>query len=305
VTLRPPRDDDFDAILALMNESQIATFGEADVTADELRTWLTTPSVDPARDIRLLEQDGRLIGYVDADFSGNEETRRWWSDVKIDPEADANAVLPELVAWLEQRAESGILRVWTGADDARMVDAFKRLGFAEHRHSYRMEIELGDAPREPAWPEGIDKRAYRPDDERLAYDLTVEVWQDMSDPLEETFDEWRHWTTERGGFDPSLWFLAFAGDEAAGFSFCRGDDTDPNAGYVGWLGVRRPWRRRGLGEALLLHSFAEFRRRGYTRATIGVDATSPTGATRLYERAGMKVYRDTLFLERPVRARET
>jgi ribosomal protein S18 acetylase RimI-like enzyme len=59
--------------------------------------------------------------------------------------------------------------------------------------------------------------------------------------------------------------------------------------------------RQGLGEALLLHSFLAFRERGLTRATLGVDASSPTGATRLYERAGMSVYRDTLFLEREVR----
>jgi mycothiol synthase len=298
VTLRPPRDDDFDAILALMNAAQLATYGEADVTAEEFRTWLTTPSVDPARDIRLLEEDGRLLAYVDAD----KDSKRWWSDVKIHPDADADAILPELVAWLEQRADDGILRVWTGATDERMLSTFKRLGFAEHRHSYRMEIALDDSPREPTWPDGVSVRTFRPEDERLAYDVTTEVWSDMSDPLEETFDEWRHWTTAREGFDASLWFFADASDEVAGFSFCKQDDNDPNAGYVGWLGVRRPWRRRGLGEALLLHSFAEFRKRGYTRATLGVDASSPTGATRLYERAGMHVYRDTVFLERPVRA---
>ena len=67
------------------------------------------------------------------------------------------------------------------------------------------------------------------------------------------------------------------------------------------LGVRRAWRRQGLGEALLLHAFAEFRRRDITRGTLGVDASSATGATRLYERAGMSVYRDTIFLERQVR----
>ena len=72
-------------------------------------------------------------------------------------------------------------------------------------------------------------------------------------------------------------------------------------GYVGLLGVRRPWRRKGLGEALLLRSFQAFRERGWTRGTLGVDASSPTGATRLYERAGMRVYRTTVFLERPVR----
>lgn len=300
MTLRPPREDDFDAMLALMNAAQLAAYGEADVTSDELRTWLTTPSVDPARDIRLLEESGRLIGYVDADSSGEEKPDRWWTDVKVDPDADANAVVPELIAWLEQRVGEGILRVWAGATDERMVDAFTRLGFREHRHSYRMEIALDGAPRSPSWPEGIALRAYRPEEERLAYDLTMEVWLDTSDPLQESFEEWAHWSTRREGFDPTLWYFAVAGDEPAGFLFCREDETDPNAGYIGTLGVRRPWRRRGLGEALLLYSFEEFRKRGYTRATLGVDASSPTGATRLYERAGMRVYRDTMFLEREV-----
>ena len=299
MSLRPPRADDFDAILALHNAAQLATFGEADVTADEYRTWLTTPAVVPERDIRLLERDGRLLGYADAE----KASTRWWCDVKIHPDADANTAVPQLVAWLEGRVGDGVLRVWTGANDDRMVGAFKRLGFAEHRHSYRMEIALDDASREPAWPDGVSVRTFRPGEDRLAYDVTKEVWLDMSDQLEETFDEWRHWTTEREGFDPSLWFFAEAGNEIAGFSFCKQDDADDHAGYVGWLGVRRSWRRRGLGEALLLHSFAEFRKRGYRRATLGVDAASPTGATRLYERAGMRVYRDTVFLERPVHGR--
>jgi ribosomal protein S18 acetylase RimI-like enzyme len=297
--LRPPRDDDFDAMLALMNESQLAAFGEEDITADELRTWLTTPYVVPERDIRLLEADGRLIAYVDVDHS--EATGRWWSDVKLARDADANAVLPVLVDWLDERTDGGLLRVWTAAGDTRTIDGFRRLGFSEDRHSYRMEIGLDGEAREPAWPDGIEVRGYTPADERLVYDTNVEVWLDASDPIEETFEEWRHWTTARDGFDPSLWFLAFEGGELVGFSLCREAETDPSAGYVGTLGVRRPWRRRGLGEALLLHSFAAFRERGYTRATLGVDASSPTGATRLYERAGMTVYRDTVFLERPAR----
>ena len=139
------------------------------------------------------------------------------------------------------------------------------------------------------------------DDHRLVYDAVIEVWQDTNDPIDETFDEWAHWHVERDSYDPTLWFLATAGDELAGFSLCRTDPVDPNAGYVSLLGVRRPWRRQGLGEALLLRSFAAFRERGLTRGTLGVDASSVTGATRLYERAGMRVYRDTVFLERAVR----
>jgi mycothiol synthase len=296
VRLRPPRDDDFDAILELMNASQLAVFGEADITADDLRTWLSTPYVVPERDIRLLELGGRLVGYADVDFA--EATKRWWCDRKVAPDAEIDAVFERLVAWLDDRAGHGILRVWTSAADPRTRDAFARLGFEERRHSYRMEIGLAGEPREAEWPEGIQVREYRDEDGRFVYDTVVEVWLDASDPIEDTFEEWRHWTTERDNFEPALWFLGFDRGEVAGFSLCRQDDTDPNAGYVATLGVRRPWRRRGLGEALLLHSFSAFRERGYTRATLGVDASSPTGATRLYERAGMTVYRDTVFLER-------
>jgi mycothiol synthase len=300
VTLRPPRDDEFDAMLELMNAHQLAAFGEADYTADDLRTWLTTPYVVVERDIRVLERDGRLIGYADADPT-REEPPLWWCDVKVDPSVDAGEVVAELVAWLEERAVEGRLRVWTSEEDARIVGAFAALGFEPIRHSYRMEIDLADELREPAWPSEISVRTATAEDHRSVYHAVVEVWRDTNDPIDDTFEEWAHWHVERDSYDPSLWFLAVAGDELAGFSICRPDPVDPVAGYVNLLGVRRPWRRQGLGEALLLRSFEAFREKGLTRGTLGVDASSVTGATRLYERAGMSVYRDTVFLERAVR----
>ena len=300
MTLRPPRDDEFDAMLELMNAHQLAAFGEADYTADDLRTWLTTPYVEVDRDIRVLERDGRLIGYVDADPTRNDPPL-WWCDVKVDPDAHAGEVVAELVAWLEERTVEGRLRVWTSEDDVRTVDAFRALGFQPVRHSYRMEIDLEDELRRPIWPAGISVRTASADDHRSVFGAFIEVWQDTNDPIDETFEEWAHWHVERDSYDPTLWFLAMAGGELAGFSLCRGDPVDPKAGYVSLLGVRRSWRRQGLGEALLLRSFAAFRERGLTRGTLGVDAASVTGATRLYERAGMRVYRDTVFLERAVR----
>lgn len=299
MTLRPPEDDDFDAMLELMNAHQLAAYGEADMTEDELRTWLTTPYVVTERDIRLLEDDGRLVGYIDVD-PNKADPPLWWCDLKLAPNADADAIAAELVGWLEERADAGRLRVWTSATDARVVGAVERLGFEPVRHSYRMDIDLTGEGDEPAWPDGIVVRTLADGEERRLYDAFAEVWQDTSDPPDESYEEWAHWFTRAETFEPSLWYLALAGDELAGFAVCRKDTTDPAAGHVELLGVRRPWRKQGLGHALLLHSFQEFRRRGWRRGTLGVDASSPTGATRLYERAGMRVYRDTLFLDRPV-----
>jgi GNAT superfamily N-acetyltransferase len=53
------------------------------------------------------------------------------------------------------------------------------------------------------------------------------------------------------------------------------------------LFTRRAWRKRGVGAALLDDSFARFWERGKHSIGLGVDAASDTGASRLYERAGI------------------
>ena len=64
------------------------------------------------------------------------------------------------------------------------------------------------------------------------------------------------------------------------------------------LGVVPEYRQRGLGQALLQHTFAEFAKRGFKAVGLGVDAENPTGAVRVYERAGMHVERTNLIFEK-------
>ena len=103
-----------------------------------------------------------------------------------------------------------------------------------------------------------------------------------------------------GAYDPALWFVAYDGDEVAGYLIGKAEEGgDPKLGWVEVLGVRRPWRRRGLALALLLHAFGEFERRGCERVGLGVDASNLTGAVRLYERAGMRPVRQHDAHEKP------
>jgi GNAT superfamily N-acetyltransferase len=93
-------------------------------------------------------------------------------------------------------------------------------------------------------------------------------------------------------YDPTLWFVAFDGDEIAGGSICRRESwEDPDAGWVRSLFVLRPWRRNGLALALLHHSFGEFKRVGKHRVGLGMDAENRTGARGLYKKAGMRIKR--------------
>ena len=299
MNLRPPRDEDFDAMLEVVNAAARAAYGEDEYSAIELRNWLSSPKLDLTQDVRLAELNGRIVGYCDVDREGADPVL-WWSDLKVHPEADADAVLAALAEWVERRADGGVLRVWNPSAVERIGPGLERLGFRPVRHSYRMAIELGGEPEPASWPDAISVRTFREGESRVLYSVFRETWQDTLEPEDETFEEWMHWTVEREGFDPSLWFLACEGDTVAGFSLCRPAETRSDTGVVGMLGVRRPWRRRGLGEALLRHSFAEFHRRGFPRVALGVDADSPTGAPRLYERVGMHVVRRVDFYEKPL-----
>jgi mycothiol synthase len=113
-----------------------------------------------------------------------------------------------------------------------------------------------------------------------------------------TFDEWQRSRFGDPEFDPSLWKIAWDGDQVAGVSLNR---HRMGIGWIRTLGVRRPWRKRGLGEALLLYSFAEFYRRGRSTIGLGVDAQNPTGATRLYQKVGMTPASEFVTFEKELR----
>jgi ribosomal protein S18 acetylase RimI-like enzyme len=156
-----------------------------------------------------------------------------------------------------------------------------------------MSIAL-DSPPAPDWPDGIEVATYTPADEAAVHEAHQESFRDHWEHKDETIEEWRKWLIASPSFDPSLWFVARDGEEVAGISLCSvAPSGDPEHGFCRVLAVRRPWRRRGLGFALLRHSFVEMERRGMTKASLGVDAESLTGAVALYERAGMHVERRT------------
>jgi mycothiol synthase len=270
-SLRAPTDDDLQLVVRLISEAWPDPVGEDDVR----RTW-TAPGFHRERDARL---DGN--SYVRLEDLGEG---RVFVQVAGSPSG-------EILDWAEERASAIGRRFVSGSwsTSPAILRELERRGFVAVRDSLRMTIDLGEPTPPPAWPEDIDVRSFRPGDERAFYETQQETFLDSWEPVGATFEEWSHWLLEAPWFDPRLWLLALDGAEPAGFAICHARSGDPETGSIRLLGVRRPWRRRGLGRALLLHSFAVLREHGFRRAGLGVDAESPTGAHTLYESAGMRV----------------
>lgn len=279
--LRSPRSDEAAAVAELFTTSW-----PDPVTESLIALVWSSPQIERELDSRVAEADhGSLVGYAEVELLG-EDSRKLWVHVVGEPAA-------ELTSWAEHRAAERVptaARVFASAwsESEAVKRAFEARGFVLVRHSFRMAIDLPGAD-EPVWPEGIELRTFQPGDERAVYEVHQETFEDSWEHERTPYDEWAHWLLSPAFHVPDLWLLAEAGDELAGLALCWPDEAREHVGWVGILGVRRDWRRRGLGRALLLQAFAEFRGRGFRQVVLGVDAESLTGAHRLYESAGMRV----------------
>jgi mycothiol synthase len=157
------------------------------------------------------------------------------------------------------------------------------------RFFWRMEIDMSEEPRVPEPPAGTTIRDYLPGEDDAALhamhqEAFAEHWEFTPSPI----DEWLKWRHTRSDYHPAFWQIAEENGEIAGAALCFGED------HIGWvldLAVRPASRRAGLGLVLLQSGFVALWRHGHTRVGLEVDSENETGATRLYERAGMKVTR--------------
>ena len=299
MTLRPPREDEAAEITRLINVASRAEHGVDDISETELRRWFSNPQLDVQRDVFVAVENGTPVAYADVGDAG-DTGEQFWIDIRLPPDA-SEAAGQALLAAAERRALERAAELRPGsapriiADVAstneRLAALLVGAGFRRYRHAYRMVVDLDRKLGEPHVPDGLEVRTFEAGEERAVFDAVNEAFEDSWDHVPGNFEEWCHWTIENEQFDPGLWWVAREGDEIAGFCLCRPHETEADMGWVASLGVRRPWRRRGIARALLLASFHEFKRRGFARVGLGVDADSLTGADRLYESAGMRPIR--------------
>lgn len=318
--------EDVDAVVELLNDAAIVDSGMVVTNRDDKLIEWGLPQVNIETDTTLILAPDcqqaiggqRVVGY--AELWDSEPHVRLYFSGRVHPDYRGQGIGTYLMAWAETRARQSVdkappeARVSTHTSTIHENEAahelFRARGWTLSRHFYRMIVEMApDAPPpEPIWPEGITVRTYALGQEDRAVHRTIEeAFLDHWGYVEgETFEEWFHWIEADKKFDPSVCFLAVTNgqddEQIVGALMSRLEwERDPSVAWIDELGVLRPWRHKGIGLALLHQVFGEFHRRGRYKVGLGVDGNSLTGATRLYKRADMRIFRQNDAYEKILR----
>jgi mycothiol synthase len=296
LTWRPFEPADVPALTRLVNDIESAAGGTHPLTEDQLRTY-SGELRDPAGDSRsVLTADGVLVayGWVVQPPAGGHRIDAWGG---VHPDRRGRGIGRRLLAWQLERAAAQYraaepappweVHASALADDAAATALFERSGMVSTRYWFSMDRATADPPVIEA-PAGLVVAGYDPARELDVHAAHVEAFADHWGWQARAFPNWAPITVHSKGFRRELSFVAYDGAEVAGYLLSYAT-AEADTFDIGHVGVRRPWRRRGLASALLSRVLVAGRDAGFATATLGVDAGSPTGAVGVYEGVGFRV----------------
>lgn len=286
--IRPATLDDIEIVYQLITEQNKLDFGEPLRTMDSIRQGWNSPNFNLEFDSFVaITSNGNIVGY--AELQDKEDIFAYLASQNQD-----SGLANHLLELLEERARSqeikpAILYTQVGYRNSALIENFDSNGFISDLSFLVMEIVMAKQPRAPEWPDGIVPRAFVPNqDEQATYQADEEAGKDKGYHSSLSYEKWiRRMGMDRKNFDPSIWHIAWDKNEIVGVALNILNEYT-NTGWVDHLSVRRAWRNKGIGKALLLHTFGEFFKRGIHTVKLSVDSKSLTNAPRLYESVGMK-----------------
>lgn len=279
---------DAERVAEAMSEIELALGYRPSTSVTEVHEWFSRADLAAGS---WATDDLGAFGWIEvrgdaAEFGVQLRPERWDEEVAVALIERSEARMRELGLTTA--------RALTLAPETRLRELLERRGYRVVRRYHLMTIELDERPPEPRLPEGMRIEPFRDGDARGFYDATNEAFAEEWSWSPMDYDEWYERRVASG--DTSFYFVAWDGEEIAGT--LRGLSELRGGGFVGTLGVRPAWRGRGLGEALLRHAFLAWWDAGQRRVTLGVDTQNPTGATRLYERVGMRAELEDVVYEK-------
>ena len=305
---------DAQIVTDMLNAESLATIGTTQFSFEECHQEWSIPGFDLEKSsVMVLAPDGRLAGYTEVDDLTDEMPVRPYLFGATHPDFWGMGIGTWMLAWAEQTLARAVDRVPAGTQVAmeaaslrsvtQGIKMFEDYGMQAKRSYFRMVIDLDDTMHqlEPSAPDGIRLTTLAEFDDVAAVSRAKEDgWKDhyghVESSEEDALKKFQHVISDPT-VDPNMVYLLLDGDEIAALVVNNlKADEQPDIGYVRTLTVRRPWRRRGLGDYLLRKSFHAFHTRGgFRQVALDVDADSITGAADLYLKAGMRVARENVL----------
>jgi mycothiol synthase len=277
-------------------------------TLDEMRERFAPSSTfDPAADALIVEADKQVIGYGGV---------TWWTErdgvwLYLTtghqlPVWRGQGIGTAMLRWAEDRAAALATthptngKAMLGANaSSTEVDATALLrasGYHETFSLVEMRFDAFDTLPPAELPRGIDFRPVTPDQYRAIWDSIQMAYVNSPQNALATEDDYQEWLASPA-FDPTLWHVAWEGDRIAGQTLC---EIASGRGEMAEVSVGAPWRRRGLGRALVVAGLRALAERGVREARLHARADNIYGAPRLYERAGFRPLKRFVRYRKPL-----
>jgi len=306
-------ESDLEAIAELLNACEIVDRLERWTSVSDLQLEFNDPCVDKTRDILLWEDtDGKLIGFSQIWISPKGEENDGFLWMKVRPAVRNGDIEKQMIIWGEQRMrqvadERGVrVKLRSGVRDKQdtRIALLEKCGFRGERYFLTMGRSLKEPIPEPKLPEGFT--LYHSKGK-----LDAQAWVEMYNQSfidhwnyhPSTIEEHIHWLSDPN-YQPELDLIAVAPDgtfAAFCLSYIFSEENDRNErkdGWIGSLGTRRGFRRRGLGRAMLLAGMQRLKALGMETAKLDVDLQNPNGAGKLYESVGFrKLYSNICYVK--------
>ena len=315
VAFRSGTAADWPLLAQLFNEDHRGNGIDERESADNLAGMFEAdPKFAMDRDVRIAEAHGEAVGFSLGRVRERDQTlvgETWGAVVPAwRRRGIGSALLRRAIAALEPLMEDDPrpwpreLRNWADDVETGTIALYRSAGYLPIRYGFAMRRPLsGQLPEHPL-PAGLELRPATERQSRAIFEAEAEAFRDHWGHEEPTDALFASWYSDPE-LDPSLWEVAWDGDEIAGvvLGMIRTRENEELGVRRGWLdrvSVRRPWRGRGLAKALCAASFRALRERGIDEAWLGVDGTNPTGALQLYEGLGFHVARRWTVYGRPL-----
>jgi GNAT superfamily N-acetyltransferase len=292
-----------------MNASLAADGNGERVTPDELANLYAHPlHWDPQEDTLIAAVAQSMIGYAITERREEDAGALvHWVNLHLPAPWRGCGLELAMQRYMERRARAaaaatpgglpGTLASMVPETWRARVEMLLAEGYAPARYFFEMQRSLdGDLPP-VSLPPGLEFRTPLPAHYRTIWDADVECDRDNWGHLVPGDEVYRAWV-ETPGLDPTLWRVVWDGAQVAGAAI--NVLHEGSWGETDDLFVRRPWRKLGLGRALLLASMHGFKARGLTTAGLGVDADNPSGALRLYQGLGYSPYQRMAVYRKPL-----